>query len=51
MAEEQGIKKYYSCYDELLEDDEVEVMYIASPNHLHYEMCKKCFRKRKACDL
>ena len=47
MAEEQGIKKYYSCYDELLEDDEVEVMYIASPNHLHYEMCKKALEKGK----
>ena len=47
MAEEQGIKKYYSCYDELLEDEEVEVMYIASPNHLHYEMCKKALEKGK----
>lgn len=41
MAEEQGIAAYYSCFDELLEDDNVEVVYVATPNHLHYEMCKK----------
>lgn len=41
MAQEQNIPHYYSCYDELLKDEEIEVMYIASPNHLHYEMCKQ----------
>jgi len=41
MAQEQNIPHYYSCYDELLKDENIEVMYIASPNHLHYIMCKK----------
>ncbi len=47
IAQEQGIKKVYSCYDELLTDDAIEVLYIASPNHLHYDMCKKALKKGK----
>lgn len=47
MAHEQGIKKAYHDYDELLEDEGIEVMYIASPNHLHYEMCKKALLQNK----
>lgn len=38
MAADEGIKKYYPDYQHLLDDDEIEVMYIASPNHLHYSM-------------
>lgn len=41
MAQEQNIPHYYSSYDELVNDEDIEVMYIASPNHLHYEMCKQ----------
>ena len=41
MAADEGIKKYYPDYQHLLDDDEIEVMYIASPNHLHYSMCKE----------
>lgn len=47
MASEQGIKKAYHDFDELVSDDAVEVMYIATPNHLHYEMCKKALLAHK----
>ena len=38
MAADEGIKKYYPDYQHLLDDDEIEVMYIASPNHLHLSL-------------
>ncbi|MCF0114760.1 MAG: Gfo/Idh/MocA family oxidoreductase [Erysipelotrichaceae bacterium] len=41
FAKEHGIKKAYPDYNALLSDDAIEVMYIASPNHLHYEMSKQ----------
>ena len=41
MAKENNIKKAYLNYDQLVNDPDIEVMYIASPNHLHYEMCKQ----------
>lgn len=47
MAQAQGIKKAYHDYEELLNDEDIEVMYIASPNHLHYEMCKKALLQNK----
>ena len=40
MAKENHVKKAYLNYDELLNDEDIEVMYIATPNHLHYQMCK-----------
>lgn len=47
MAADEGIKKYYPDYQHLLDDDEIEVMYIASPNHLHYSMCKEALEHGK----
>jgi len=34
-------KKAYRSYDELMEDEAVDVVYVAVPNHLHMEMCMK----------
>lgn len=47
MAQEEGIQKAYHNYEELLNDEDVEVVYIATPNHLHYEMCKQALLKGK----
>lgn len=47
MAQEEGIQKAYHGYEELLNDEDVEVVYIATPNHLHYEMCKQALLKGK----
>lgn len=47
IAEEQGIKKYYSCFDELIADEDIEVLYIGTNNHLHYEMCIKALNAGK----
>ena len=35
------IKKAYYDYDELIKDEEIDTVYIALPNHLHYEYTKK----------
>ena len=36
-AEKHAIPKVYTDYRELIDDKEVEVVHIATPNHLHYE--------------
>lgn len=41
------IKKAYYDYDELLKDDEIDTVYIALPNHLHYEYTKKALLSNK----
>lgn len=47
MAEKEGIKKYYADYNKMLMDKDIEVMYIATPNHLHYTMCKQALESGK----
>ena len=42
FAEENEIEKYYGSYDALLEDPEVELVYIATVNSNHAELAKKC---------
>ena len=47
FAEEYGIPKYYSSYEELAADPEVEAIYIATPNNFHYENCIMCLNAGK----
>ncbi len=42
-----GIQKSYGSYYALLEDPEIEAIYIPLPNHLHYEWTKKAIEKGK----
>lgn len=37
----------YSDYESLLKDDNVELVYICTPNHLHYEQILLCFKYHK----
>ncbi|MEM5948234.1 Gfo/Idh/MocA family oxidoreductase [Spirochaetia bacterium 38H-sp] len=39
-AEEMGFKKAYGSYSELLEDKDIEAVYIPLPNHMHKEYVK-----------
>lgn len=41
LAEESGGKKVYTDMEAFLGDDEVDTVYIASPNLLHYEQAKR----------
>jgi len=47
MADRHGIRRAYGDYDALLADDEVDVVYIALPNHLHVEWAKKALQAGK----
>lgn len=46
-AKEFDIPKYYEGYQELLNDTEVEAVYIPLPNHLHVEWAKKALMAGK----
>ena len=46
-AEELNIKKYYGSYEELYNDDEVDVIYIATINFAHYKNIKDALNAGK----
>lgn len=47
FAAEYGIPHAYGSYEALAADPEVEAIYIATPNTLHYENCKLCLAQGK----
>ena len=47
LADRYGFLKAYDSYDKMLEDPEVDVVYVASPNSLHYEHVKLCLNHNK----
>lgn len=47
LAQDNHVLKTYQCYEDMLEDKEVEVIYLGVPNHLHYPMCKLALEKGK----
>jgi predicted dehydrogenase len=47
LKDKYGIQKIYHDYDALLADENVEVVYVALPNHLHYQFAKKAVESKK----
>lgn len=47
FAEEWGFRKAYGSYEELAEDPEVELIYVASPHSHHYQHTKLCLEHGK----
>ena len=47
FAQKHGFEKAYGSYDEMLEDGEVDLVYIATPHSHHYEHIKKCLAHGK----
>lgn len=47
FAREHGIPRAYGSYKALLEDKEVEAVYIATPNNMHYENSRMCLEAGK----
>ena len=48
FAKDYGFKKFYGSYEELANDKEVDVIYIASPHSHHYEHTLLCLKNKKA---
>jgi predicted dehydrogenase len=46
-AEMLGARRGYGHYQALLDDPDVEVVHVATPNHLHYEMTSHALAKGK----
>lgn len=47
MSKEHHIASVYVDYDEMLKDEQVEVVYVAVNNHLHYQMSMKALQAGK----
>lgn len=47
LAEEYGVKNIYTDLDEMLTRDDIDFVYIASPNSLHYEYSLKALQAGK----
>ena len=47
FAQQYGIPRCYDSYEALATDSEVEAIYVATPNTLHYENCKLCLEHGK----
>lgn len=46
-ARKYRFKKAYGSYQELLDDPEVDLVYISTPNGLHYEWASKALKAGK----
>lgn len=42
FSEKFGACRFYDTYDKLIEDDKIDIVYIATPHNLHYPITKKC---------
>ena len=47
FSDQYGFKKYYGSYEELLQDKEVQAVYIPLPNSLHKEWVLKALKAKK----
>lgn len=47
FADKWGFEKAYGSYEEMLEDPEVELVYVASPHSHHYQYAKMCLEHGK----
>lgn len=47
FAEKYSIEKYYDNYDSILEDKDIDIVYIAVPHNFHFEIIKKALNNNK----
>ena len=47
FAREHAFEKAYGSYKDLLDDPAVDIVYIATPNHLHYELTMQALNANK----
>ena len=48
FATQYAIGKAYGSYQELVEDPDIDIVYIATPHNLHYENTLLCLNNDKA---
>src|ERR1700738_1146680 len=48
FASAYGAARWYEGLDSLLKDEEIDVVYVATPNHRHLEDCLACIQSGKA---
>ena len=49
VARELGIERSYGSYEDLLEDENIDAVYIPLPNHLHVEWSIKALEAGNMC--
>lgn len=47
FANKYNAKKAYGSYEEMLQNDDIDIIYIATPHGLHYEHLKLCLKYKK----
>lgn len=47
FANDFGAKKAFASYEELMQDEKVDVVYIATPHVFHFELAMQCLRAKK----
>ncbi|MCF8001894.1 MAG: Gfo/Idh/MocA family oxidoreductase, partial [Halanaerobiales bacterium] len=47
FTQKNNIEKSYSSYEDLAKDDEIDVVYIATPHNLHFENTLLCLNNNK----
>jgi len=47
FAKEHHIQKFYSSYIELIKDPEIDIIYIGTPNPMHFPLIKECLENNK----
>ncbi len=47
FAGKHGIARAYASYEAMLEDPDVDAVYVATPNNLHFDNCRMCLEAGK----
>jgi len=47
FASRYKAERWYGSYDQLIQDKDIDIVYIATPHNLHYELTKKCLEAGK----
>lgn len=47
FAKKFNIEKAYSSYEEIVKDNDVELIYVATPHSVHYDCVKLCIENNK----
>lgn len=48
FAEEWGFETYYGSYEEMVQDSDINLIYVATPHPFHYENAKLCMEHGKS---